>query len=169
MTFSGPVQCVVALSLLLALGGPVCAQELARWRGDPTPPLVLEDMQGKQIRLAELRGKTVLVNFWATWCVPCVDEMPSIQRLKAHLDPSRFAVIAVNVGESKARVEEFLGKVRVNFPIVFDPQSDTMHDWKVRGLPTSYVIGPDGKILFYQVGDLDWARDEVIRQIKGIR
>lgn len=155
---------VLALLSYGALG-----QQLVTWRGDPTPALMLEDMKGNSINLATLRGKTVLINFWATWCVPCVEEMPSIQNLKARLTQEKFEVLAVNVGESKERVEAFLKKVPVNFFILFDPQGDASRTWKVRGFPTTFILGPDGRIRYYHVGDLDWSQETIVDRVKGIR
>jgi len=87
----------------------VAAQELKRATGGPAPALQLEDLSGKPHRLADYRGKVVLVNFWATWCEPCRDEMPSIERLRASLDGRAFAVFAVNLGETEPRIRAFLG------------------------------------------------------------
>lgn len=155
---------------MLALTGERCvAQELVAWRGDPTPAIVLEDYYGKPINIESFRGKTVLINFWATWCGPCVEEMPSLQKFKTRFDTRKFEVLAVNVGESKARVEAFLRKMAVDFPIAMDPQSETAREWKVRGYPTTFIVGPDGKIRYYHVGDLDWGNEAIVNQVKGIR
>lgn len=160
---------VRAFALCVLFTAAVQAQELVRWRGDPTPALVLADLSGKKIDLVTLRGKTVLVNFWATWCAPCVEEMPALQKLQSRLDPRRFMVLAVNVGESRARVEMFLKQVPVDFPIVLDPDSETAKTWKVRGYPSTFIVGPDGKIRYYHVGDLDWGNENIVSQISGIQ
>jgi peroxiredoxin len=155
--------------MLALLSHGAFGQQLVAWRGDPTPALMLEDMKGNSISLANLRGKTVLISFWATWCAPCVEEMPSIQDLKARFTQDKFEVLAVNVGESKERVEAFLNKVPVNFSILFDPQGDASRNWKVRGFPTTFILGPDGRIRYYHVGDLDWSQEIIVDQVKGIR
>jgi peroxiredoxin len=155
--------------MLALLSHGALGQQLVAWRGDPTPALMLEDMKGNSINLANLRGKTVLINFWATWCAPCVEEMPSIQGLKARFNQEKFEVLAVNVGESKERVEAFLKKVPVNFSILFDPQGDASRNWKVHGFPTTFILGPDGRIRYYHVGDLDWSQETIVDHVKGIR
>jgi thiol-disulfide isomerase/thioredoxin len=164
---SGPA--LVAALLLAAWVDAAAASALVKWTGGKTPPLKLADADGRERSIAEWRGKTVVVNFWATWCEPCREEMPSLERLKARLAAKGFDVIAVNVGESRERVERFTRDVPVSFPIIYDKDSAAARSWKVRGYPTSYVIGPDGRIRYYFVGELDWSSDEVVRVIEGVR
>src|SRR5467141_2437482 len=94
------MQCGLPAALLLGWAVFAHAQALRPWSGGSAPPLELQDLDGAAHRLADYRGKTVLVNFWATWCAPCREEMPSIERLRRTLDGKPFAVLAVNVGES---------------------------------------------------------------------
>ena len=145
------------------------ASKLVKWTGGDAPALKLADAQGRERALSEWRGKTGVVNFWATWCEPCREEMPSLERLKGRFAGKPFDVVAVNVGESPERVARFTRDVPVTFPIVYDRDSAAAKLWKVRGYPTSYVIGPDGRIRYYFVGELDWASDEVVRVIEGVR
>ena len=133
------------------------------------PTLKLATVDGGEYDLAARRGKWVVVNFWATWCEPCREEMPSLERLKGRLAGKSFEVVAVNVGESPERVARFTREVPVTFPIVYDRDSSAAKSWKVRGYPTSYVVGPDGRIRYYFVGELDWSSDEVVRAIEGVR
>ena len=155
--------------LLAAFVDAAAASSLVKWSGGKTPPLKLAEADGRERALTEWRGKTVVVNFWATWCEPCREEMPSLERLKARLAGKSFDVVAVNVGESPERVARFTREVPVTFPIIYDKDSATAKLWKVRGYPTSYVIGPDGRIRYYFVGELDWSSDEVVRIIEGVR
>jgi thiol-disulfide isomerase/thioredoxin len=159
----------VAALLLAAWVDLASASTLVKWAGGKTPALKLADADGRERSLAEWRGKTVVVNFWATWCEPCREEMPSLERLKARLSGKAFDVLAVNVGESPERVARFTREVPVTFPIVYDKDSAMAKTWKVRGYPTSYVLGPDGRIRYYFVGELDWASDEVVRAIEALR
>jgi cytochrome c biogenesis protein CcmG, thiol:disulfide interchange protein DsbE len=158
----------VAVLLLAAWVEAAGASSLVKWTGGKTPALKLADADGRERGLPEWRGRTVVVNFWATWCEPCREEMPSLERLKARLGP-KFEVVAVNVGESPERVARFTREVPVTFPILYDRESATARRWKVRGYPTSYVVGPDGRIRYYFVGELDWSSDEVVRVIEGVR
>jgi thiol-disulfide isomerase/thioredoxin len=133
------------------------AGELKAWTGGRTPGLVLKDMQGATHDLADYRGKVVLVNFWATWCEPCRDEMPAMQQLKRNLAGRPFEVVAVNLAESETKVNDFLRRFPLDFTIVLDRNSEARRDWKVKLLPTSFVIAPDGGIRYSVVGDVNWA------------
>lgn len=159
----------VAGFVLAAVVNVAAAADLARWSGGKAPPLKLADANGRDLNLAQYRGKTVVVNFWATWCEPCREEMPSLERLRARMGEKRLEVLAVNVGEAPERVARFTRDVPVTFPIVFDREGTTARAWKVRGYPTSFVVGPDGRIRYYYVGELDWAGAEVVRVIESVR
>jgi thiol-disulfide isomerase/thioredoxin len=159
----------VAAPLLAVLVDAAAAPGLVKWSGGKTPMLELLDAEGRSHALPDWKGKTVVVNFWATWCEPCREEMPSLERLKARLPEKAFQVVAVNVGESPERVARFTREVPVSFPILFDRQRETARSWQVRGYPTSYVLGPDGRIRYYFVGELDWAREDIVRTIQGVR
>jgi peroxiredoxin len=154
------LRIIVAL-LGLALALPAPAQALKPWSGGATPPLELADLEGKQHRLADYRGKAVLVNFWATWCVPCRDEMPSIERLRVSLEGRPFAVLAVNLAEPQSRIRGFLEKVPVRFTVLLDPDTKTAKAWQAKLLPATYIIGPDGAIRYRHLGELDWSKPEV--------
>jgi thiol-disulfide isomerase/thioredoxin len=163
------IRPVLAAALALAAAPESPATTLVPWSGSKTPPLELADAEGRARNLSEWRGKTVVVNFWATWCEPCRDEMPSLERLRKRMDERAFDVIAVNVGESPERVARFTRDVPVSFPILYDRERETARRWTVRGYPTSYVIGPEGRIRYYYVGELDWSSDEVVRQIGQVK
>ena len=148
------------LVLLLALALPASAQELKPWSG-ATPPLELADLEGKRHRLADYRGKVVLVNFWATWCVPCREEMPSIERLRASLEGRPFAVLAVNLAEPESRIQKFLDAVPLRFAVLLDRDTQTTRAWQAKVLPATYIVGRDGKIRYRHVGELDWSKPEI--------
>jgi thiol-disulfide isomerase/thioredoxin len=154
---------------LAALLNIAAASGLAKWTGGKTPALKLSDASGREYALADWRGRTVVVNFWATWCEPCREEMPSLERLRAQLKEKGVEVVAVNVGEAPERVARFTREVPVTFPIVYDRDSATARHWQVRGYPSSYVVGPDGRIRYYFVGELDWSRPDVVRAIGDLR
>ncbi len=129
------------------------------------PALELVDLEGKRHRLADYRGSAVLVNFWATWCVPCREEMPSIERLRAALEGRRFVVLAVNLAEPEARIRKFLEGVPVRFPVLLDRDTQTTRAWQAKVLPATYIVGPDGVIRYRHVGEIDWSKPEVREQI----
>ena len=144
------------------------AADLKPWTGSATPGLELRDLDGRAHRLAEYRGKVVLVNFWATWCAPCRDEMPSIQQLKEKLAGKPFMVLAVNLDEPEARIRKFLTQMKVDFTVLLDPGKTVARAWDARILPASFVIGPDGRIHYSLVGDLDWSDDRVVSRISEL-
>ncbi len=150
------------LGALLAASSASWAQELKSWNGGATPALELADLSGRRHRLTDYRGKVVLVNYWATWCEPCREEMPSMQRLKSRFSGKPFVVLAVNVGESEARIAEFLQKLPLDFTILRDHSSAAMKEWRVRGLPASFIVGADGRIRYAHTGELNWDDEKLI-------
>jgi cytochrome c biogenesis protein CcmG, thiol:disulfide interchange protein DsbE len=156
------------LALLLALALPAAAEELKPWAGGATPPLELTDLQGKKHSLSDYRGKVLLVNFWATWCEPCREEMPSIERLRVSLGGRPFVVLAVNLAEPESRIRKFLDAVPVGFPILLDRDTKTTRAWQAKVLPATYIVGPDGVIRYRHIGELDWSKPEVRKQILGL-
>jgi peroxiredoxin len=152
---------LVSSVLLAAAGRAVAQQPLKPWPGVVTPPLELADLDGKTHRLADYRGKAVLLNFWATWCEPCREEMPSIERLRAQLAGKPFAVLAVNVGESAEKARAFATTMPLGFPLLLDRDIKVSRAWGARVLPATYLIGADGVARFSYLGQLDWAAPEV--------
>jgi peroxiredoxin len=144
------------LLLLVALALAAPAQPLKEWKGGAAPALELEDVDGKMHRLADYRGKVVLVNFWATWCEPCREEMPSMEALRAGLQGRPFVVLAVNVGEGARAARGFGDKMSLRFPLLLDRDTKTTRAWGARVLPASFVVGPDGRIRYSYLGAIDW-------------
>ncbi|OGA59840.1 MAG: hypothetical protein A3F77_04030 [Betaproteobacteria bacterium RIFCSPLOWO2_12_FULL_67_28] len=110
----------------------------------------------------------VLVNFWATWCEPCRDEMPGIERLRRSLEGRPFAVLAVNLAEPPSRIRAFLEKMPLGFPVLLDRDTAAAKAWKARILPASFLIGADGRIRYSTVGELDWSQDTVRRAVVAL-
>jgi thiol-disulfide isomerase/thioredoxin len=154
----GVLTFMTSTNVSFAAGGPA----LAPWSGEPAPPLVLKDLQGASHDLTRFRGKVVLVNFWATWCEPCRHEMPSIQRLRDRLATKPFAVLAVNVDEPDARVRNYVSQSKLDLPVVMDPNKTVTRAWGVRVLPTTIIVGPDGRFRYRLVGDFDWNNETVV-------
>ena len=150
----------VLISVMAVPAAP--AKELKPWSGGRTPPLVLRDIDGKSRNLADYRGQVVLVNFWATWCEPCRDEMPSIQRLKVKLAGKPFVVLAVNLDEPESRIRNFLSKMPLDFPVLVDQEKAVTKAWKVRVVPMSFIVGRDGRIRYSLTGELAWDHDSVV-------
>jgi len=138
------------------------------WTDATTPPLVLNDLAGAPHSLDDYRGRVVLVNFWATWCEPCRDEMASMQKLRERLAERPFAVVLVNYGEARARVADFVKRESIAFPVLLDPNQDARRAWRVRLLPSSFVIGPDGRARYSVIGEIDWAHADAVALVQGL-
>lgn len=106
-----------------------------------------------------LKGKVLLVNFWATWCPPCVEELPSIQNARDTFDQDHFEVVSVNVGEKVPQIEAFLKtlSVKLTFPIVVDENLSVYADWQVSPLPTTFLVDRNGKIRYRALGGRNFA------------
>ena len=142
--------------------------QLRPWPGGATPPLALQDLDGRPQALEHYRGKVVLINFWATWCEPCRAEMPSINRLRASLGAQPFEVLAVNLGEGETRIRRFLAQVPLDFPVLLDRDSAVSKAWRARVLPMSFLVGPDGRIRYTVLGEYDWTQDAARRAILAL-
>lgn len=133
-----------------------------------SPPLALTDTSGKGHRLSDYRGKVVLLNFWATWCEPCREELPSIERLRASLAGKPFVVLAVQMGGSKRTAQDTAENLGLRFPVLLDRDSLATAAWGVNTLPTTFIIGPDGAVAFSHVGELDWSSIEERRRVEQL-
>lgn len=162
-------QLCVFAAFLVTGGVANAAPDLQPWTGtNPPPPIELRTLDGQPFQLAQLRGKVVLVNFWATWCEPCVEEMPSMQQLRARLAGKPFEIIAVNNQEGEARIRGFLKKVPIDFPIVRDTDGGVTRAWKARIFPSSYIVDAEGKIRYVMAGAIDWSGRETVRTIESL-
>jgi len=150
---------------LLWLAAPVLAGELEEYpEVGPTPPLALRDLGGNSHTLDGYRGRVVLVNFWATWCPPCLVEMPAMQRLEAAYPDTAFTVLAVNVKESREKAWRFQQLLKVHFTALLDKTGAVAENWNVTVYPTSYLVDRTGRIRYMAYGTLAWDSSE-IRQV----
>jgi thiol-disulfide isomerase/thioredoxin len=132
----------------------------------PAPPLRLPDSDGKPVDLAAYRGKVVLVNFWATWCPPCRQELPSLSRLKKKLSGEAFEILSVNIGEDVDTVFDFAGNP--NYPMLFDHDSTAMASWPVKGVPTTLLVDRQGRLAYRAVGGREFDDAEVVALIRQL-
>jgi len=132
---------------------------------NPEVNFSLTDLKGTTRTLNEYRGKVVLVNFWASWCVPCIKEMPGMQRIADALRDRPFVILAINIAEPQRRIQKFLKSMDINFKVLLDKDGSTFKAWQGRVLPTSFLLDPEGKIRFRAVGPIDWDTDEALATI----
>ncbi|MBF0193074.1 MAG: TlpA family protein disulfide reductase [Magnetococcales bacterium] len=132
------------------------------------PDLMLTDIDGKHHDITNYRGKVVLVNFWATWCPPCRSEMPSMQRVWDKFKDKGFVILAVDVGEKADDIIPFAMEYDLEFPIVLDNNDKTARAWKVRGMPTSFLVDKQGNIVYQALGGREWDDVKIIEIIQNL-
>jgi thiol-disulfide isomerase/thioredoxin len=152
----------LAVFVLMNSALAAAAGKLEEFSLRAAPPLELADLDGRRHDLKAHRGKVVLVNFWATWCEPCREEMPSIQRLRDRFGDKRFAVLMVNLDEPEARVRRYIQEVRLDLPVVLDPGKRVTTQWGVKMLPSTFLVGPDGRIRYRLIGETDWNSEPAV-------
>ena len=125
--------------------------------GSAAPAFSAQDQNGNKVSLKDFKGKAVLINFWATWCQPCKNELPSMQRIYEILGSEGVEVIAISIDRNKKeRVEQYIKNYNLTFPILLDPRQKVRKDYFILGLPTSYLIGSDGKLKGFISGAREW-------------
>jgi peroxiredoxin len=134
----------------------------------PTPSFTLPDPDGKKISLKDFRGKLVMLNFWATWCAPCREEMPTMERLYQEFKNKGFVILAVNVKDQKKDALAFIKELKLTFPVVFDPDGEVGLRYGAWGLPATYLIGPKGDGLARMWGPADWYSPGARELIKAL-
>ena len=134
--------------------------------GYPAPDLRLANMDGVVTDLRALRGQWVMVHFWATWCGPCRKEMPTLQQLTRQIPANRLRVVLVNTAESDDEVFAFLGAVVPDLDSIMDRDGRTTERWQPRGLPSSFLVDPQGRVRYLALGDRAWDSIEYIRFLR---
>ena len=136
--------------------------------GRPAPHLRLTNMEGEVTDLRDLRGLWVMVHFWATWCGPCRKEMPSLQRMAQHIAPERLRLVLVNTAETDDEVFAFLGLVAPDLNTLMDRDGQVTENWQPRGLPSSFLVDPEGRVRYLALGGRDWASEPYLAFLHGI-
>jgi thiol-disulfide isomerase/thioredoxin len=151
----------LAGGLLLAAAPHVRATDAPQPRpwpaGKPVPPLALPAHEGPAIDLAGLRGQVVVLNFWASWCEPCREELPSLELLATRHAGQGLAVLLVNFRETDRAIRRFLEAQALSLPILRDGDGGAAKDWGVRIYPTTFVVDRQGRVVFSVIGEVDWA------------
>jgi len=122
----------------------------------PAPALRLADPSGTVHDLSALAGSVVVVTFWATWCSPCLTEMPGMQRLLDSFSDQPFRILAINDSEPRRRVERMVERLGVDFTVLLDANGSAMSAWGIKVLPTSFVVDQAGRVRYRVVGPYDW-------------
>lgn len=168
-----------ALTLAALLAGPTCLQASTHGLGDgltvtykspAAPRLRLEALNGDVVDLATMAGRVVVVNFWATWCPPCIEELPSMQRLWDQTHADGLDILAVNVGEPPDAIRAFLREFEptLAFPILLDREGEAFRDWRIRGLPKTFVVNKRGRIIYEAEGGRDMSSEHIRERLREL-
>jgi len=135
----------------------------------PAPNFTLQSNAGGQVSLASLKGKVVMVNFWATWCVPCRQEMPHLEALYEKYNSLGFELLAVNVEKNNAEgARKWLQETPVTFPVLFDPENQVTKLYKVQTMPSTVIIGRDGTMRFMHNGYKPGYENDYQTQVRAL-
>ena len=161
------------ITLLLAAATPAGAQQagsgLTPLPDRPlAPDFTLTDLDGNRHRLADYRGRVLIVNFWATWCPPCRAEMPSMQRAWEQLEGEGIVILGIDVGEDEDTVFQFTADYPVEFPLLLDRDSAVIDRWPVRGLPTTFVVDGAGRIVYQAIGGREWDDPRLLAPVRAL-
>jgi peroxiredoxin len=163
-----------ALALLLVGKGALAKEHLfeamgmAKVTGQRAPDFTLTSVEGTQVSLQQYQGKVIFLNFWATWCIPCREEMPALEKLHQTYQAQDLVVLAIDLKESPDQVKAFFEKHALSFPSLIDPNGVVFRAYAVTGMPTTYLIGRDGNILARGIGGRDWTRGEAHELIREL-
>jgi peroxiredoxin len=158
---------VVAIGLIVILLGDEVPDPVGR--GGVAPDFSLPILGGeRELRLSEHRGQVVLVNFWATWCKPCEEEMPAMERLYRRLHPLGFEMLAISVDEDEQLVRGFRDKMGITFPILMNPSQDVSRAYQTMGFPESLLVDPEGNVVERYVGPREWDHPAYVERIQGL-
>jgi len=135
----------------------------------PAVNFKLQDMDGKIHQLSDYKGQPVIINFWATWCPPCREELPSMNRGWAKIKSDGIAMIAINVGEDEDTVFTFTGDYPIDFTVLLDKSGDVINQWPIKGLPTTFVLDPQGRIVYRAIGGRQWDADELLNRVRALK
>jgi peroxiredoxin len=164
-----PARALPVVAKLPTVSDSGLDSQLKPYHGHIQPqPFSLVDANGKQFEVSDFHGKVTLINFWASWCSPCVEEIPSLNRLKQAMAGKAFQLISINYAESPQHIREFMRKVAVDFPVLVDPAGKLAGQWKVVAFPSTFVIGPDGNIRYGANAAIHWDAPEVLQQMNQL-
>jgi peroxiredoxin len=137
--------------------------------GHPLPDFTLPDLQGHTVQLSALRGEVVFINIWATWCPPCVEEMPTIQQLYDRLHAHGLEVLAISIDTLGTQVVgPFMQRHQLTFPALLDPTSSIERLYRIGGVPESFIVDKGGRLVEKVVGPRDWSHPQVIAMFERL-
>nr|NIV99410.1 redoxin domain-containing protein [Candidatus Saccharibacteria bacterium] len=124
--------------------------------------VTLKDLNGQQVSLSDFRGKIVFINFWTTWCLACVIEMPSMEKLHQKFKDKDFVMLAINLQESASKIKQFYKEYKLTFTTLLDTTGDVGTGFGIRSIPTTYILDKNGRIIGKALGPREWESKESI-------
>lgn len=162
--FSGARRGLLGALLLLGIGAASAAPVV----GEPAPPFSLQNRSGAEVSLEDLRGEVVLINFWATWCPPCRQEMPLLDQIHSRYQPLGFTLLGVNVEQDSRLADRFLADVPVNFPILLDPEERVSKLYSVPAMPTTVIVDRKGTVRYIHYGYRPGDEEQVQNAVRSL-
>ncbi len=143
--------CIAIVLSCLAVGAFAAKEKHVKLKG-PAKDFTLKSTKGKNVRLSDLRGRVVMLNFWASWCGPCRQEMPLLDKLSQRYESAGFTLLGVNVEADKSAADGLLKEIPVSFPVLYDPTSKVSEMYKVEAMPSTVMIDCDGNLNYLHRG-----------------
>ena len=132
------------------------------------PGFELSDMDGEKRKLSDYKGKPVIINFWATWCPPCRAELPAMNRAWEKIKKENIEMLAVNVGEDEDTIFAFTGEYPIDFTVLLDETGEEIKKWPIRGLPTTFVLDKEGRIVYRAIGGREWDDEKLLNIVRKL-
>jgi peroxiredoxin len=176
MVISNYLKVLIGICLLVQVPIPLFAEKdvfteyaiALPDRVETAPMFSLPDLAGEIHHLADLKGKIVLVNFWATWCVQCIREMPHFQKILDILGNEKFEIVAIDVKDPQKRVEKFLKSKSYTFQVLLDTKGEVYKSYGVRGFPTTYILNDKNQFIGQVVGARDWSAQPLVDYLSAL-
>lgn len=156
----------LVLGLLLVAGAQAAGFEARP--ATAAPELHARDLNGAPRTLADYRGKVVVLNFWASWCPPCLREMPSLERLREKMAGRPLEIVALDSAETADEVKAYLARMQLGFPVLLDPDGSNTRRWKVFALPTTFLLDAEGRVRYVLTGPTEWDEGEALQVIESL-
>ncbi len=146
--------------------------------GQPAPAFKLQDLSGKIHQLSDYKGKVVVLNFWASWCGPCIQEMPALSELQKNYADKGLKVISIAVDDQKETLLDVKTKVNIDFPVLLDSKSEIKNKYKISGFPETFIINREGKLVLFNdpenglrlkiIGPRNWRSDRIKEELENL-